>query len=136
MPNRGSVFGFLRGAACLAVTSVLVLEIAGFYSMHRAEFVPHPPALQLFPRTLEPWRMIRQTELDPETQEFLRADDTLNRTYDGPDGPVYLFVAFFRSQREGVTPHSPRSVFRARGGPPKVPASSPWTWPATGLPFR
>src|SRR4051812_35635490 len=98
-----------RGRAFWIVTAVLSIEIALFYTVPTAEFIPNPPALQVFGRNFDGWRMTREFDIDEETRQFLRADDTLSRSYvDSSGKPLTLFVAFFKSQRGGVTPHSPK----------------------------
>jgi EpsI family protein len=62
--------------------------------------------------------LVRQTPIDYYTQSFLKADDTLTRDYAGP-GDVQLFVAFFKSQRGGVTPHSPKVCLPGNGWTPE-----------------
>jgi EpsI family protein len=116
MPEKsaGSRFAFLRSKPVMVVTVVLVMEIALFHGVPTAEFVPTPPPLQQFAVDVGPWRMIRQMSIDSATENLLRADDTLNRQYAG-QGEVDLFVAFFKSQRAGVTPHSPKVCLPSNG---------------------
>ena len=106
MPKEkaNSMFNFLRSKPVVVVTAVLVAEIALFHGVPTQEFVPTPPPLEQFAADVGPWRTVRQTKIDIATENLLRADDTLSRLYGGP-GEVDLFVAFFKSQRAGVTPH-------------------------------
>jgi EpsI family protein len=110
---------FARGSAFWAVTVILVAEIVAFYSVSTTEFVPSPPPLHVFTTQAGEWRMMAETPLDSETQEFLRADDTLNRSYADSSGLLTLFVAFFKSQRGGVTPHSPKVCLPGTGWTPE-----------------
>jgi EpsI family protein len=107
------------GAAFWAATVILLAEIVMFYSVPTTEFVPSPPPLNVFAKEAGGWRMIAETPLDSETQEFLRADDTLNRSYADSSGVLTLFVAFFKSQRGGVTPHSPKVCLPGTGWTPE-----------------
>jgi len=60
--------------------------------------------------------MVREIPMDQDVKATLRADDYLTRDYVGPDGQVVnLFVAFFKSQRAGQTPHSPKNCLPGAG---------------------
>jgi EpsI family protein len=116
MPDRKppSPYEFLRGKAVLAVSALLAVEILVFYSIPTSEYIPTPPPLDQFASQVGQWAMVRQTPIDDYTQNLLKADDTLTRDYVGP-GSVQLFVAFFKSQRAGVTPHSPKVCLPGNG---------------------
>jgi EpsI family protein len=124
MPEEkaSSPFDFLRSKPIMIVTALLVAEVALFYGVSTQEYVPTPPPLEQFATDIGPWRMIRQTKLDVATENLLRADDTLTRLYGGP-GDVDLYVAFFKSQRAGVTPHSPKVCLPSNG----------WTEESSGI---
>jgi EpsI family protein len=84
--------------------------------------------------------MVREGVIEQEDKDVLRADDYLTREYaasgagsvsggsvsagSGSGGPVSkggsvnLFVAYFRSQRTGQTPHSPKNCLPGSG----------WAW--------
>jgi EpsI family protein len=111
--------GFLRTRTAQVVTAILVVEIALFYSAPTAEYVPHPPPLTQFQHDVGPWKMAQELALDRQTEEFLKADDTVSRAYTGPGGQLTLFVAFFKSQRGGVTPHSPKVCLPGNGWTPE-----------------
>jgi EpsI family protein len=116
--TTASPFGFLRGTPVLVVTVLLVVETAVFYALPTKEYIPTPPPLDQFAATVGPWQMIRQYPMDDYTQSFLKADDTLSRQYTGP-AEVEFFVAFFKSQRAGVTPHSPKVCLPGTGWTPE-----------------
>src|SRR4029079_17425206 len=106
-------------APILVVSAVLLLQIALFYSLSTKEYIPYPPPLKIFQSSVGPWNMIAETELQTDVQELLRADDTLNRQYQGNGSELNLFVAFFKSQRAGVTPHSPKVCLPGNGWIPE-----------------
>ena len=57
--------------------------------------------------------------MEQELKDALRADDYLTRDYaEPPSGIANLFVAFFKSQRAGQTPHSPKNCLPGSG----------WVW--------
>jgi EpsI family protein len=66
--------------------------------------------------------MVQETAMDKETADILKADDTINRTYvDAQAGSsANLFVAFFKSQRAGQAPHSPKNCLPGNGWVPSV----------------
>ena len=107
------------GMPVVVVSLILLLQIALFYSLSTTEYVPQPPALKIFQTTVGPWSMVSETELQTDVQELLKADDTLNRQYRAPDSNLNLFVAFFKSQRAGVTPHSPKVCLPGNGWIPE-----------------
>lgn len=120
MSDTTSGVSFFGGRAFWAVTSVLTLEILAFYTIPKGEFVPSPPPLRALSRQIGDWRMTAEYDIDEETRQFLKADDTLNRFYaDGSSKPLSLFVAFFKSQRAGVTPHSPKVCLPGNGWTPE-----------------
>jgi EpsI family protein len=112
--KTGSLFDFLRSKPVMVVTAMLVMETALFHGVPTQEYVPAPPPLEQFAVDIGQWRMVRQTKIDIATENLLRDDDTLSRQYAGP-GSVDLFVAFFKSQRAGVTPHSPKVCLPGNG---------------------
>jgi len=113
--KTNSPFSFLHNTPVLVVTGLLVLQIVIFKVLPTKEQIPSPPHLDHFARTVGPWfSNTKDIQVDPETQALLKADDTMSREYAGP-GDVELFVAFFKSQRAGVTPHSPKICLPANG---------------------
>ena len=112
-------FSFLRTFPGALVTGILVIQAIIFYIAPTTEYIPNPPPLNVFPESVGVWKMRFESPLDKETQTFLKADDTVNRAYGGPEGQVSLFVAFFRSQRGGVTPHSPKICLPGSGWTPE-----------------
>jgi len=76
--------------------------------------------LDLFPKNLAGWQMYRESRVEPEVQEVLKADDLLSREYRNPAGTAgaYLFIAFFKTQREGQAPHSPKNCLPGSGYEP------------------
>jgi EpsI family protein len=111
------LFKFLNSTPARIVTVFLVLQTAVLYSSIRTEYVPPSRALAQVPRQLGPWNMVAEGYVDKETQAVLRADDTLNRVYkDSSTGAESsLFVAAFRTQRNGKAPHSPKNCLPGAG---------------------
>jgi EpsI family protein len=105
----------------IVLTIVLLLQSAGYYAAElRKEKVPPVRPLQEFPVLVNGWLTVQDTPLEKEIQDVLRADDTLNRTYASPDRSIAanLFMAFFRTQRTGQSPHSPKNCLPGSGWEP------------------
>ena len=60
--------------------------------------------------------------VEQEVQDVLKADELLTRSYvnAGQQMAAHLFVAYFRSQRTGQTPHSPKNCLPGSGWIPSV----------------
>lgn len=71
-------------------------------------------------------------------QEVLMADEVLPRTYLSPDrsSPENLFVAYFKTQRTGTTPHSPKNCLPGSGWVPSVSDKLSISVPGRAEPIR
>lgn len=80
------------------------------------EKVPPRAKLDNLAPQLGVWREAETESLDPQTLEVLKPDDYIQRTYLGEGGvPVYLFIGYFSSQRNGQTYHSPQNCLPGAG---------------------
>jgi EpsI family protein len=95
----------------------LIAQAALFYGASRGDVVPDARPLSGFTRQLGPWFMTKEGHVDDETQAVLQADDTLTRVYSSPSHAqaASLFVAFFKTQRTGKAPHSPKNCLPGAG---------------------
>jgi EpsI family protein len=97
------------------------LLIAGqgamFYTLSHGESIPLAHPLNELPSQVGNWVMTEDDVLDAKTESVLKADDYLNRTYanrrDG--GQANLYIAYFKTQQTGQTPHSPRNCLPGNG---------------------
>ena len=136
MSDQQSPFQFLRSKPALVVAAVLACEILLFYTIPTKEYVPTPPPLDIFATNLGPWTMTAQYPLADDALKLLKADDTLTRDYRGVGpGKVELFVAFFKSQQAGVTPHSPKMCLPANGWTEQSSSIVPIKVPGETLPI-
>lgn len=107
---------FSKRRAAIILSVVLVAQGSLFYGFSRGEAVSSNPPLAGFPTEIGAWRMIQQGVIEPEIKDVLRADDYLIRDYAAsPEKSADLFVAFFKSQRAGQTPHSPKNCLPGSG---------------------
>ena len=113
---------FLKTKAAIILTGLLLCQAAVFYGGTRSEHVPEIGPLAELPSQLGEWRMVSDNVVEAEVREVLKADDLLNRTYSSPQHgtTANLFVAFFRTQRTGQAPHSPKNCLPGSGWVPSV----------------
>ena len=112
------MLSFLRSPQFVLFTAVVAAQGAlGFYLNSRKEYVPEIRPLNSLPASVGGWTMTREFPVDPEVQAVLKADDVLSRHYVKPGVPQggYLYLNFFKSQRTGVAPHSPKNCLPGNG---------------------
>jgi EpsI family protein len=121
---------FLNSRAARIVTVLLLVQAALLYSAIRPEVVPPSRPLDSMPTSLGSWHQVQTGVIEQEILDVLKADDILNGVYCSSASPdctktgeslAYLFVAAFRTQRNGKTPHSPKNCLPGSGW---VPLSS------------
>lgn len=101
---------------------VISLQALGAYFLAtRSEYQPTPPPLTSLATQFDSWKMTGEYPIEKEVQDVLQATDTVNRIYqDGVSrSSVSLFIAFFKSQRSGVAPHSPKNCLPGNGWVPE-----------------
>jgi len=108
----------LKNNALRVLTLVLLVQAALFYAASRGESAVTATPLSLFPATMGPWTLTQEGVIEKEELNILKADDTLMRWYGSPEGPASLFIAFFRTQRTGQSPHSPKNCLPGSGWQP------------------
>jgi EpsI family protein len=113
---------FLQSKPALILTAVLVLQVAVVYGFTRAEVVPQNQPLAQVPVQFGSWTMQEEGVVEQEVQDVLKADELLTRSYVNMQQQVaaHLFVAYFKSQRTGQTPHSPKNCLPGSGWVPSV----------------
>ncbi len=110
---------FLRNKVYLALTLALLAQAALYYTAAGGERVPLLRPLAQFPAQFDVWRHYQDVPVDDETLAILKADETLNRLYTRPDQTIAgLFIAYFKTQRTGQTPHSPQNCLPGSGWVP------------------
>ncbi len=99
----GLALGLLLGSA-------LVL-----HALSHGEPVSIREPIDSFPKVLGQW-VGEELPLDPRVDNALKADARLLRQYLAPQRtPVWLFIAYYNSQRLGETVHSPKSCLPGAG---------------------
>ena len=112
---------FLNNKYARILTAILLLQAGVFYGMAvRADVTPAIAPLALFPKSINGWITIQDAPLEKEVLDVLKADDTLNRRYLNAAGTedAFLLIAFFKTQRNGQAPHSPKNCLPGAGWSP------------------
>lgn len=98
--------------ACIVVlvaTLVVSSQIEG-----REESAPPRQSFLEFPMQLTEWQG-QPVAMDRQYVDALRFDDYLLANYQGPGGPINVYVAYYRSQRSGQATHSPKTCIPGGG---------------------
>lgn len=122
MPAQNSSFSFLQSRAAKLLTLVLLIQAGIFYGFQRNEVLPENKPLSSVPTTFGSWQLIDEGVVEKEVQDQLRADELLTRSYGNVShqAAAHLFVAYFKSQRTGRAPHSPKNCLPGTGWVPSV----------------
>ena len=63
--------------------------------------------------------MTQDVPVEKDVADVLKASDIMNRVYvNGTGQPVLFFIAYFKTQRTGATPHSPKNCLPGSGWEP------------------
>jgi EpsI family protein len=128
---------FLKSRAAMILSALLIVQGSVFYGFSRGETPPSYRALDGFPKEVGGWRMIQQGVMEQDVKDVLRADDYITSEYAAsPEKVANLFVAFFKSQRAGQTPHSPKNCLPGSGWVWTVADTIPVTVPGRGVPIE
>jgi EpsI family protein len=100
------------------LTLVLIAQAILFYTASRGESAINSAPLSAFPTRIGPWSLLSQGIIEQEELDVLKADDTLTRVYRSPEGVASLFIAYFKTQRTGQSPHSPKNCLPGSGWQP------------------
>jgi EpsI family protein len=96
----------MSGSRSLILFALLLSTVA-VTQASRPSIVP-PFETSRVPLTMGSWRASADVPIDEDTARQLGADAYINRTYEGQGGaPVGLYMAYYESQRPGVSIHSP-----------------------------
>lgn len=108
---------FLKTKPAILLTVLLLLQGALLLGLNRREAPVQTIALSDVPPALGDWVKLQDGVIDQETLDVLKADDILNREYvrKGTGEHAQLFVAMFKSQRNGKAPHSPKNCLPGSG---------------------
>lgn len=99
------------------ILSIVLLTQAGvFYGFSRSEKIPAYRPFDTFPEQIHDWRLVQRDVIQDDVKNVLRGDDYISAWYSqAPGRAANLFVAFFKSQRYGQAPHSPKNCLPGSG---------------------
>ncbi|MGY6275981.1 VPLPA-CTERM-specific exosortase XrtD [Methylomonas sp. MgM2] len=116
--NAGKAqMGFYLNKSVYAVLGLIVaFGIAGQYARGGEEIIPQRKAFLNFPMQLDAWQG-RRDYIEQKYIDTLKLTDYIVVNYLAPDTnvPVNLYSAYYESQREGASVHSPRSCIPGDG---------------------
>ena len=113
-----------------AAVLLLGAALAGVHALDgRQEIRPERSPLAAFPLALGEWRAT-EAALDAEVERALGLDDYLLADYRRDAGAtVNFYVAYYGSQRKGVSPHSPQVCIPGGAGSSARSTGCRWNWP-------
>jgi EpsI family protein len=124
--------------AARILTAVLLMQAVAYYAVaSRRENIPEIAPLSDFPRSSAGWTAEREFPMEKEVQDVLKADDTVSRIYVNPQrtASASFFVAFFKTQRYGQSPHSPKNCLPGSGWEPSEDSKLPVAVPGRATPI-
>jgi EpsI family protein len=100
-------------------TGILLVQTIIFHALPNIRDIALPQPLHTLSTSLEGWSTKATLTIPQDELDLLHADDTLSRVYTSPGaGDVTLLMAYFKSQKGGVTPHSPKVCLPGGGWVP------------------
>jgi EpsI family protein len=106
-------FSYLVMLLFILGASVYIRHLAG---AAENELVPAHTSLVEFPQQFDSWRQLDAQTLDADQFRELKAEDYISRTYTNDrGGVVYLFIAYYATQRHRQTIHSPQNCIPGSG---------------------
>lgn len=97
-----------------ALSGVLLTGVIAIDASVSVERLPPRSPLSTLPASIGRWKSAGDIEIDEDSLRVLNADDYVSRSY----GLVDLFIAYYGSQRQGETMHSPLNCLPATGWEP------------------
>ena len=92
----------------LSILIIIAVLIGVNLLSDRQEITPKRQVLAGFPSNLNGW-VAKEASMDKDVEKFLGVDDYLLADYSYPGkGAVNFYIAYYASQRKGVSPHSPQ----------------------------
>jgi EpsI family protein len=108
---------FLNRTAAKVVTVVLVSQAVLSYGFTRQEVIPTNKPLSAIPTRIGDYQLLQEGTVEKEVMDVLKADEVVTRSYGraGGSAPPHLFIAYFKTQRAGQAPHSPKNCLPGSG---------------------
>jgi len=124
----------------LLLAGILVCQSVIYYGYSQHEVIPQAPPWSNFPTQLGRWSLESEPPPDEASMAQLQPDDYLSRVYidshSGIPSRVELFVAYFKTQRTGHAPHSPKDCLPGAGWKRVSSAIVPVSVPSSTVSFN
>lgn len=105
----------------IAGPALLMIQAIFVHFVSSSERPPVPPNLKNFPSSFANWQTLSEDPIAEDVQQTLHADRLLSRTYTNNLQNPGLLIAWFQSQRSGLSqPHSPQVCLPASGWIPEI----------------
>jgi len=112
-PRTSPTFGGMPLAICFL--AVCATGIATFFISARTEILPERDSFITFPTMLGAWSG-HPDKLDEKVKDYLGLTDYILSDYSKKgSAPVNFYVAYYATQRSGVSPHSPAVCIPGNG---------------------
>lgn len=112
-PFRSPLTGRLLALSALLIAGVVVIHA----SVPETPQTRRAPLAQL-PASMGGWQSTGDIAIDEESLKVLKADDYVSRFYVRGAASVELLIAYYATQRQGDTMHSPMNCLPASGWEP------------------
>jgi EpsI family protein len=99
------------------IVAVLLAATAGLHSLSHGEDILLTKSLASVPEVLDSWHAV-DAPLEPRIVKALGVDDYLSRVYHNSSEELGLYIGYYKSQRTGVTIHSPKNCLPGAGWEP------------------
>ena len=111
--KSGRALNFASPISCLVL--LIAVGLAGFAVSTRQEIYPDRKSFATFPSTLGEWKGQPST-METAIVKALGFSDYVLSDFAKPNGrPVNFYVAYYASQRSGLSPHSPSVCIPGNG---------------------
>ncbi len=106
-----------KGRGLWVATGMLCAQAVAFHVFSQNEQAPNMLPLALVDLGRGGWVQLREEPVDSATAEILHPDDHLFRLLGRPETGqgASVFVAYFKTQRTGHAPHTPRNCLPGHG---------------------
>lgn len=126
----------LSSRQAIVLSVILVGQIALMQGYTREENVPAVPSLREIPNAFPGWDLLQEGVIEKDVLDVLRADEAMTRYYTNGESYLSLFVAYFKTQRTGQAPHSPKNCLPGGGWTPSESAEVDIEIPALNRTIR
>jgi exosortase D (VPLPA-CTERM-specific) len=115
LPDRQQLQSGIRLPLVCCLFLLCAAGVAGFFVSTRHEIMPERATFASFPNNVGEWRG-RRSSLDTQTEQGLGLTDYIVTDFNKRDGrSVNFYVAYYASQRNGLSPHSPSVCLPGNG---------------------